>query len=246
VNAKATADAQATAEAGATSTAVAQVTATREAANITATANQADRQTKTAVAIAQKTAVAKPMLDLLDKLVADGHLTGTAGKYMLLPDFSEGLAMLNFIAPYPAMVSPKNFVLRTDLAWESASKTADWNASACGFIFHVGKDGSFYSASLALDGYVQMTQHKPNYSYVTDIGKGYYGKLDVPKGSAKFVLVVTIDQITVFINDKMVKSFQSNLLYTSGGLSYSITSGTNKDFGMRCTMTNIELWELED
>jgi hypothetical protein len=194
------------------------MTATREAKNIQATEDMAARQTKTAEAAAQKPAQAQPMADLVQKLVADGRLDSGEGKFTLMPDFSESLAMIDYIAPYFTGISPKNFVIRTDLAWEAASDKANWFSSGCGFIFHIGDDGSYYYASLALDGNVSIGAHKPNYHYVDQLGKDYYGK---------------------------VKSYKSDLKYPSGMLAYSIPSGTHKDFGTRCTLTHVELWELK-
>ncbi len=245
-DAKATVDAKATADAGATATVVSKMTATQQAADAKATADMVAKQTKTAEAIAQKTATAKSLYDAVQKLVTDGNLTSADGSFQKLPDFSESLAMINFISPYPTALTPKNFVLRTDMSWESASDKANWFNSACGIIFHIDPvDNTFYSASLSLDGNVNIDQHKKNFSFISKIARKKYGKLDVPKGGAKFMLVVTGEQITVFINDTLVYSYKTDLVFREGMLAYSITSGTNKDFGTRCTLTNVELWELK-
>jgi hypothetical protein len=244
-NTIATADALSRMQAGATSTSVAKLTATQVSGETTGTAQAVARVTRTAEAVARITAQAQPMYDLVQGLVKDGVLSSGEGVNTRLPDFNEAIAQINYIFPIPTGYSPKNFVLKTDMAWDSASRTANWFNSACGFIFHIGEDGSYYSASLALDGNVYLDMHKPGSRYINTIGRWFYGKVEIPKGSAKFMLVVTEDQITVFINDKLVHSYKNELAYRTGLLAYSIISGTNKDYGTRCTLTNSDLWELK-
>ena len=60
------------------------------------------------------------------------------------------------------------------------------------------------------------------------------------------MLVVETEQgVTIFINDEMIYRYQSPLTYIKGLLGYTIISGTNKDFGTRCKMSNIELFVLK-
>jgi hypothetical protein len=250
---KATQDAKATAESGATSTAVSQLTATKVSLDATATANQVARETESAAqeteAAVQKTAQAQPMYDLVLKLAEDGFLTKAEGTYTRLEDFDESEALIDYLHPFPTQYDPKDFVLRTDMAWESASDKANWNNSGCGLIFHWGDTGAFYAAGLYLDGYVKFDMHKPDYSYMTAIGKKQFDTLNPEermKGSAEFLLIVETETgVTIFVNDKMIYRYQSPLTYIKGLLGYTIISGTNKDFGTRCQMTDIDLWEFQ-
>ena len=245
-NAQATLDKQATDQAGATGTAISNITATNIASMVTKTAARAATETKAAEEIAQKTAQAQPMYDLVQKLMAEGYISSTDGIYYRLKDFNEAEAKINYIHWYPTGYDPQNFVIRADMAWESASDKADWDSSGCGFIFHVDPESAFYSAELDLDGYVRLGRHRAGFGYVEAMGKSFYGKLDVPKGNVTFVLVVNnADGITVFINDKEVHRYMGELKLASGDLYHSLTSGTNKDFGTRCQVTNIDLWEFK-
>jgi predicted small lipoprotein YifL len=244
--AQATLDAQATEQAGATATAISLLTATKVSALTTSTAAMAERQTKTAVALAQKTAQAQPMFDLVQRLFTDGYLTSTDGTYTHMEDFDESEAKINYIHWYPTGADPQNFVIRADMAWESASDKADWWNSGCGFIFHVSPDDAFYSAELDLDGYVRLGTHRAGFSYVEAMGQSFYGTLDKLKGNATFMMVVNnSDGILVFINEELVHRYKGVLKLARGDLYYSLTSGTNKGFGTRCQMTNVDLWELK-
>jgi len=82
----------------------------------------------------------------------------------------------------------------------------------------------------------------------SNISKKKYGKLDLPKGSAKLILVVHDTSILFYVNDILVLDTKDNTLekaeYHSGRLNYALASGTNKDFGIRVEMKNVELWEF--
>jgi hypothetical protein len=241
----ATAGAEAALIAGQTATAAAEKTATVEAKNATATANQAAAQTRTAQKNLDATATAEPMYVVVQRLVADGLLTGEEhGKFTQLDDFEWTEAKINYMFSYPSDASPTNFVLRSDFEWDSASNSANWFNSGCGFIFHFGRDGSFYYSYLALDGYVELGVHKPDFTYIEDFGRWYYGRLDTPAGKANFMMVVLSDKVAMYVNDELVHTYHASLKYTEGELLYSLTSGTNKDWGTRCSMTNVWLWDL--
>ncbi len=57
------------------------------------------------------------------------------------------------------------------------------------------------------------------------------------------MLVEEGGHIIYFVNGDKVLDRQDNQL-TEGDLALTLVSGTNLDFGTRCTMTNIELWEF--
>ena len=66
----------------------------------------------------------------------------------------------------------------------------------------------------------------------------------MPKGQAQILLAVEGDKIVFFVNNEHVLTRIDGRL-DSGGLSYTLLSGTNKGFGTRCDMTNVGLWWLE-
>jgi hypothetical protein len=66
----------------------------------------------------------------------------------------------------------------------------------------------------------------------------------VPSGQAQLMLAVQGSQINIYVNDELVHSRKDAKL-TSGELAYTLVSGTNKDYGTHCTMTNVELWQLK-
>jgi len=224
-------------EAAATNQAATQVQETADAL-----AREATRDTATAAAKVESTAHAQPMLDLVQELYSNGYLATTAGTYYSLEDFNESWAQINWYMWWYTGYSLTDFVIRADAAWDSASTSANWWASGCGFVFREDGVPNHYLAYLGLDGYVYFARTvRDKYA---SLGYSYYGRLDTPKGQAQIMLVVEGTNITFFVNGERVHTRQDQGL-NSGNLALTLLSGINTGFGTRCQMSNIELWELD-
>jgi len=224
-------------EAAATNQAATQVQDTAEAL-----AREATRGTATAAAKVESTAQARPMLDLIQELHSNGYLSTTAGTYYSLDDFDESWAQINWYMWFYTGYSPTDFVIRANAAWESASTSANWWASGCGFVFREDGVPNHYLAYLGLDGYVYFARTvRDKYA---SLGYSYYGRLDTPDGQAQIMLVVDGINIMFFVNGERVHYRQDQGL-SSGNLALTLLSGINTGFGTRCQMSNIELWELD-
>lgn len=176
----------------------------------------------------------------LDELYDAGHISTKNGIYLHLPDFKKDFAKINYLRWYEAGRSPSNFVLRSDIAWDSASAAAD--NSGCGFFFHIKDSDNFYAFYVSLKGIVELSGLTNN-SW-TEFGRGTYGSPQ-QKGQVNLILIVQDETFKVLINDKLVKTyhgFTGKLLH--GELAYTVLSGTNKSFGTRCNFTNTVLWTL--
>ncbi len=66
-----------------------------------------------------------------------------------------------------------------------------------------------------------------------------------PKDTAHMVLILEDQWITAIVNGKQIVHFQDTKLQ-GGKFGLTLASGTNKEYGTRCTMTNVELWELPE
>jgi hypothetical protein len=133
-------------------------------------------------------------------------------------------------------------VIRADAEWDSASDKADWWNSGCGFIFREQDVDNHYLAYLGLDGRVYFTRFvRGRWSA---LGSRYYEKVGIPDGSADIELVVEGDKFTFFVNGEQVHTRQDTSL-PSGNLAFTLLSGTNKGYGTKCKMSNIDLWVLD-
>jgi hypothetical protein len=211
----------------------------------TQTAEQATRVYATSSAATlsvDATSQAGPMADVVQDLYAQGYIDRTDGTYFSLPDFAETWAEINWYHYFASDYSPVDFVVRADAAWESASDHANWDYSGCGFVFRELGDNDHYHAYLGLDGWVYMERYLAG-EYAS-LGASYYGNVDVPSGAAKIMLLADGTTFMFFVNGERVH-VRTDTQHTEGYLSYAISSGTNTDFGTRCEMTNVDLWELK-
>jgi hypothetical protein len=207
----------------------------------TATALAGRRATNTAAAVSA-TALAGGLYEQVQALAEEGYLDSTTGKYYQVDDFSQSWAQLKWYQWWLTDYSPADFVIRAHTEWESASETADWWSSGCGFVFRVQEDEDHYGVFLGLDGWVNLW--RMSHGDFVRLGTSYYGSVDLPSGEADVMLVAVGDVMTYFVNGRDVHSRPDSVL-SSGALGLTLVSGTNKDFGTRCKMTDIELWILD-
>lgn len=234
--------AKATKDAAATVAAKEKAQTATQAAVARRTEQAITRVARTATAVGKATAQAADMVSLVKQLKSEDILESDAGKYFLLEDFGESLAQINYYRPFPTGHNPTDFVIRTHTSWESASRTANWFNSGCGFVFRLVDGDNHYMIYLALDGNVYMSGYVKG--RFREFGKDYVGKIDYMKGEADIVMVVQGDRVVYYVNGTKVFDRRNDEI-SYGDLAMTLVSGTNKDFGTRCEMTNIELWELD-
>jgi hypothetical protein len=225
-----------------TATEIVIVEATSNAKATSLANRSATRQAGTSTAVAEKTAVAQVLSDRLEVLVQDGSLTSTKGTYLQLEDFDESWAQINWYQFWTTLLSPEDFVIRTDAEWDSASNIANWFSSGCGFVYAVKDEHNHHATFLALDGYVRT--YRERYGDYTELTSGWYGQLDVPAGKAEIMLAVQDGLMSFYVNgSRVIRIYDSSM--SKGNLGLTLNSGTNKDWGTRCIMRNIEVWMLE-
>ncbi len=197
--------------------------------------------TEEAEIIAQ-TQAASTMYDKIVELNTYGYINDVNGKYYELDDFNESMAMINYIRPFPTGLSPKNFVIRADASWDSASDNANWFNSGCGFIFHRADQDNYYLVYLGLDGTVYFARkYRDEWA---NLGYSIYGPVGIPEGEANLMLVVEDNTFTFFVNDERVRTQPDNVI-PEGALALTLVSGTNAGFGTRCKMENLGVWVMD-
>jgi hypothetical protein len=217
--------------------------ATSVAVDASVTAEAAAILTETASVNAEATAQAQGMASIVKQLASEGLLENTAGTYSKLDDFNETWAQIGWYQWWNTGLAPTDFVIRAHTEWESASKTANWFDSGCGFVFHEKDADNHYMVFLALDANVYLKGYVDG--VYKEFGKGYVGKINHLKGGADVMLVIEGDHIIYYVNGEKVLEKSVSAL-SEGNLALTLVSGTNKDFGTRCSISDIELWTLED
>ena len=253
VAAQATTLAQATLEAQAAAAQAAEANATATAAALAAEQTQAAQNANvtqapvveasaTPATDAQATSQAQAIMGTVQQLFDEGIIGKREGDYHRLDDFNESWAQLGYYQWWKTGYSPENFILTADIAWESASDKANWPEAGCGIVFSEDGESDHHLAYLSLDGYGRLAQISKG--QWKNLAAHRYGNLSVPSGDAKIMLVVYDKRINFYVNGQRVANAYDGSL-DAGNLALTLLSGTNKDFGTRCQMTNLDLFILE-
>lgn len=253
VAAQATSLAQATLDAQAAAAQAAAGNATATAAALAAEQTQAAQSASvtqapvveasaTPAMDAEATQQAQAMLGIVQQLYDEGIIRVKEGEYHRLEDFDESWAQLGYYQWWKTGFTPENFILSADIAWQSASDRANWPEAGCGIVFSEDGESDHHLAYLSLDGFGRLAQISKG--QWKNLAAHRYGTLSVPDGNAKIMLVVYEQRINFYVNGQRVANAYDGSL-DAGNLALTLLSGTNKDFGTRCQMTNIDLFMLQ-
>ena len=175
----------------------------------------------------------------------DGYLPSLNGEYVELAPFEDEWAQINWYQWwwFDDKLVADTFVWSGHFSWESASMTPD--ISGCGFVFDVDtEDGSAYA--VVLDQSRVLVLDHDGYIVGTTRGTGKV-KFSLP-AEADITLIVNDEakRIYVFVDDEFVGEYSIPLNEAiDGTIGFTILSGTNKDYGTRCEITDMQLWLIE-
>ena len=172
-----------------------------------------------------------------------GYLATDQGRFRQLDDFKEEWAQLGWYSWWLLNDTTSDFYMKAHFRWSSAYKSAD--ISGCGFVFAVEKNEDHYAVFLDKSKvyFVETSYYYRPIGPTRGTGRV---NLDNPADQpveADFALIVKGTYAYVLVNEEVVGEYtlaQSKEL--RGRLGLSLLSGTNKDYGTRCEMTNLHLW----
>jgi len=236
--AKATKDAQATQQGEATLSADETATAEVEKAGATVTQYAFSVQSTKVAA----TAHAQPIIDVLKKLYDESAITSTAGQLFEVDDFDESWAQINWYKWWPVGLTPNRFVATAHMKWDTASNVSNWFNTGCGFVFDATDTDNHFLVYLGLDGYANIDRWVNGNA--KSLARKYFGKVSVPSGEADVILAVEDETITYYVNDSLAAHAHDKQIHR-GPLALTLMSGTNKDYGTRCQISDIHVWILK-
>jgi hypothetical protein len=183
------------------------------------------------------------------RYVDQGYLPDGAGAFYPLPDFREELAEINYFdygdtGYYDPVL---DFAVWGDVNWSSAATVHYPEDSGCGFGFRLRDNGDGYTIALANERILFLSCNEalwgnecPVLGKTSGTGKVAF---DNP-AQARLELVVSRGQAYVMVDNEFIGEYTlyQDRLIEPGYLAYSIISGTNKDYGTRCEITNAGLW----
>lgn len=179
------------------------------------------------------------MFTLVQEYNEKGYLSTTEGAYLELDDFKATMAKLNYYDWYPTGQKATDFVISAHFKWSTATKTPD--VSGCGFVFALQDNEYHYGVFL----------DKSLLRFLRNDSKGTY-RLGKTSGSdafrysnpaeADFKMIVNEGHAYIFVDDRMIEyTFAKNVNLT-GELAFALRSGTNKDYGTSCEITDTRVW----
>ncbi len=208
---------------------------------VTATATITPRPTRTPnLAATQK---ADEILAEAKEYVEYGYLSSATGDFEEYDDFREEWAQLGWYRRFQFNEHAHNFFMSAHVKWSSAYRSAD--ISGCGFVFAAQENGDHYAV------FLDRTQVLMLYA---DPVAGFSRRVNVTSGTgrvkfdnpfdkpaeADFTLIVNDIYAYVLVDGEMIGKYTlSRSKDLDGNLGLTLLSGTNKDFGTRCEMTDI-------
>lgn len=183
------------------------------------------------------------MSEVAGWLLRSGWIEDDFGRTVQLDDYSRAWAQINWFSWTYSGERAGDFILRADAAWESASQSANWFNSGCGFVFREQSQENFYVAVFQMDGIVRILRNYNGTLSTVGASTERY-PFDTPADGANLMLAAVGNRLMVFI-DGLLMVTQVDSSFSSGELSMTIFSGTNAGFGTRCELENVELYLMD-
>lgn len=175
----------------------------------------------------------------IEKLTKEGTIR-SGGESTYWGDYTDEWAQIGWYQ-WTRFENAERFVLSANVSWQSAHDRPNNFESGCGIIFNDSGSGSanHILASLRMDGLIYFTGLRNN--YYLSYGTYRYGKAST-KGSADFTLVVDGDKAIVYVDGERIVT-KANFPMMGDSVGICTLSGTNKDYGTRCTWKDIYMYK---
>lgn len=176
----------------------------------------------------------------LQKYVDAKYISSTKGTYQSLGDHSLSLAKQGGYQTEMNGVDVKNFIVRSDVTLQAASRTSA--RSGCGFVFSRFEFKPLGDAQIMLF----LGQNGTAYNVLSgyEFNSNHYNTIPNP---AEVELTLIVDGVTahLLVNDReMIKWAPLKDITTDWG--FAVISGSNEDYGSKCDFKNIDYWVIEE
>jgi hypothetical protein len=177
---------------------------------------------------------------LLTEFKEKDYVTTTDGKFSELDPFKEEWAQLGWYNYYPPYIETEDFVFSGHFNWSTANEQTD--LSGCGIVFGAQENGDHYVIFLDKSRILfLMTRGSNAYNVGKTSGSGK-ANFSIP-AEADFILAVKGQTAYVSVDGEVTEYTLSVDQTSAGTFAFSILSGTNKDYGTSCEMTDMIFWE---
>ena len=175
-----------------------------------------------------------------------GYLATTDGEVTEFDDSTEEWAQLDWYKPSALLIQASDFYVSAHFKWTSAYRNAA--ESGCGLVFAANEKGDHYAVFLDRAKVIFLDNSR-SASYSLPVGRTrgtgtvkFGNPFDEPL-EADFTLIVNDSYAYVLVDDEVVGEYTLSQSRSLDGLiGLALLSGTNKDFGTRCEVTNLHAW----
>jgi hypothetical protein len=176
-----------------------------------------------------------------------GQIASTKGQFIPLADFEKEWAQIGYYDYFDTGQLVTDFIVSAHIKWQSAIDNAE--LSGCGFVFRLEDDNDHYLIYLDR-GRIRVSVSNASGGWTLGIGTSAgNGRLDFGNpAETDFAMVANGGKVYVYIGGEYRAEFtvfSDRFTYPTGKLAYAIKSGTNKDYGTRCNMTQVGLWKIK-
>jgi len=179
---------------------------------------------------------------LLESFEAKGYVDTSIGETTILNPFKEEWAQMDWFRWWTFDFVAKDFLFKSHFEWSSALSTPE--ESGCGIVFGIQENGDYYVVFVDANRILFMRK-KGDYLY--EIGKTRgSGRTDFGNpAETDFVIAVKGQKAYISVDGEITEYTLSVDQTTEGHFGYSILSGTNRDYGTRCEITDSMIWITE-
>ena len=181
-------------------------------------------------------------LKLLQTYVDAGYISSTVGEFESIDDFHEEWPQLNWYQWWPLHQTTTNYgdlVFKAHFAWQTAVRTSD--LSGCGIVFGVQPNGDHYAVFID-KARIAFLMNRGGTAYQVGKTSGS-GRLNIAEpAEADIAVIINGASAYVLVDGVPTKYTLSADQPSSGEFALSLLSGTNKDFGTRCDITDAYIW----
>jgi hypothetical protein len=176
---------------------------------------------------------------LLDSFQEAGYIESSDGKITYLPAFKQEWAQLGWYQWWPYGNVTTDFVFKAHFNWSTAITTSD--ESGCGFIFGIQDNGDHYAVFLD-KGRILFLMARGSRAYSVGKTKGSGRANFGNPAEADFAVAVKGQSAFVSVNEDVTEYTLSVDQTSRGTYGATLLSGTNRDYGTRCEMTDAMFW----
>ncbi len=176
---------------------------------------------------------------LLQKFEEKNYVVSSKGAAVDLDPFKESWAQIGWYQWWPFDAQISDFMFTSHFNWETAHATPE--ISGCGVLFGLQENDDHYAVFLDSKRILFLMSRGSgvyNVGKTRGVGQFNYGN----PAEADFALAVKGQSAYVWVDGVTSEYTLSMDQSTTGQFGYTLLSGTNKDFGTRCEMTDTIIW----